>query len=70
MISFDVIDKTTGKYPDLETIARKEEWAKDLIYCDMDGFCISEDGDLILIDDCGNFAYCPVDRFEVIIKEV
>ena len=65
MITFDVIDPKTVEYPDLEKIARTEEWAQNLIYCDMDGFCISEDGNLILMDECGNYAYCPEDRFEV-----
>lgn len=65
MITFDVIDPETGEYPDLEKIARTEEWAQNLIYCDMDGFCISEDGNLILMDECGNYAYCSEDRFEV-----
>lgn len=65
MITFDVIDTKTGKYPDLEHIARTEEWAQNLIPCDMEGFCINEDGNLILMDECGNYAYCPPDRFQV-----
>ena len=65
MITFDVIDPKTGEYPDLEKIARTEEWAQNLIYCDMDGFCINEDGNLILLDECGNYVCCPEDRFEV-----
>ena len=35
MISFNVIDPKTGEYPDLEHIARTEEWAQNLIPCDM-----------------------------------
>ena len=65
MITFDVIDPKTVEYPDLEKIARTEEWAQNLIYCDMDGFCINEDGNLILMDECGNYSHCPADRFEV-----
>lgn len=65
MISFNVIDPKTGEYPDLEHIARTEEWAKNLIPCDVDGFCINEDGNLLLMDECGNYAYCPEDRFQV-----
>lgn len=65
MISFNVIDPKTGKYPDLEKIARTEEWAQNLAYCDMNGFCINEDGNLILLDECWNYAYCPLDRFKV-----
>ena len=66
-IEFSVIDNRTGKYPDCETIALTEEWAKHLIYCDIDCFAITEDGNLILIDDCNNIAYPPADRFTVII---
>ena len=65
-MTFNVIDPKTGEYPDLEHIARTEEWAQNLIPCDMEGFCINEDGNLLLMDECGNYAYCPEDRFQVI----
>ena len=42
-MTFNVIDPKTGEYPDLEHIARTEEWAQNLIPCDMEGFCINED---------------------------
>lgn len=64
-LGFDVIDKTTGKYPDWEKIAVEESWANGLIYCDMDGIAIREDGTLILLDECGNCVSCPPDRFEI-----
>ena len=64
-MTFNVIDPKTGEYPDLEHIALTEEWAKGLMYCDMEGFYINEDGNLILMDECGNYAYCPDDRFQV-----
>ena len=63
--TFTVIDKHTGKYPNVYSIARRCKWAKRLIYCDIDQFVIGEDGRLMLIDDCGNVAYCPPERFEV-----
>lgn len=66
---FSVIDKNTGEYPDLWEIALKEEWAKDLCYCDMEGFAIEEDGTLILLDECGRHEYCPGGRFEVVPDE-
>ena len=69
MTGFTVIDRKTGKYPDTSTIALKEDWAKHLIYCDIDCFAICEDGNLILTDDCGNVAYCPPDRFDVVWEE-
>ena len=62
---FDVIDTQTGQYPDLEKIALNEEWADHLVYCDMDGFAITEAGCLILMDECGNIAYPPEGRFSV-----
>ena len=65
-LEFTVIDKATGKYPDLKQLALKEEWAQNLIYCDMDGFCISEDGNLLLMDECGNITSCPPGRFRVV----
>ena len=62
---FWVLDKTTGKEADPHEIALKEEWAQDLIYCDMEGFAILEDGSLYLLDECGNYVYCNPVRFEV-----
>lgn len=64
-MTFEVIDPKTGEYPDLEQISRTEEWVQNLIPCDMEGFCINEDGNLIMMDECGNYAYCPPDRFQV-----
>lgn len=67
-MKFTVIDKETGNYPDVYNIALTEDWAKGLIYCDIDGFAINEDGALILMDSCGNFAYCPDEQFEIILE--
>lgn len=66
---FSVIDPKTGSYPNCERIALKEDWAKRLVYCDVDQFAITEDGTLILIDDCGNVAYPPAGRFVVVPEE-
>ena len=70
---FKVIDKRSGKEPifDFNHIFR-EKWFKEsnLIYCDIDGWYIGEDGTLILLDDCGNAAYPPSNRFEVLFEEV
>lgn len=67
--AFSVIDNNTGEYPNLELIALKEDWAKGLIYCDMEGFAVDESGNLVLLDECGNMAYCPPDRFTVVEEE-
>lgn len=64
--TFTVTDNKTGEYPDCEKIALEEDWAKHLIYCDIDGFYIGEDGTLILMDDCGNCAFTPAGRFTVV----
>ena len=69
-MKFTVIDKKTGEYPDVEKIALEEEWAKRLIYCDIDGFYIGEDGDLVLVDECNNVACCPEGRFEIVFDDV
>lgn len=64
MIKITVTEKN-GEEPDLWKIALEEEWAKGLEYCDMEGFALLEDGTLILTDECGNFAFCPPDRFKI-----
>lgn len=66
MISFTVTDPKTGEYSDLEHIARTEGWAQNLIPCDMEGFCVNEDGNLLLMDECANYAHCPAGRFKII----
>ena len=63
---FTVIDTKTGKEADTYKIALKEEWAKHLCYCDMEGFAIEEDGTLVLLDECGKVAYCPEGRFKIV----
>ncbi len=63
---FSVVDKKTNKEADIGEIALKEDWAKGLIYCDMEGFAILEDGNLVLLDECGKWEYCPSGRFEII----
>ena len=63
---FDVIDTKTGEYPDLWEIALKEDWAGGLMYCDMEGFAIEEDGTLLLLDECGKHVYCPEGRFKIV----
>lgn len=72
-LSFTVIDKRTGKEPIFDhNHIFKEKWFKqsNLIYCDIDGWYISEDGYLILVDDCGHCGYPPQDRFEVVFTHL
>ena len=67
---FRVIDLTTDKEPDLRQIVLKEEWASGLLYSDVEGFAIAQDGTLALMDGLGNFRYCPLCRFDVILETI
>ena len=62
---FTVIDNKTGKEADTYNIALHEDWAKNLCYCDMEGWAITDDGTLLLVDECGRFAYADRERFKV-----
>lgn len=64
--SFIVIDTKTGKEAVPYDIALHEEWAKHLCYCDMDGWALQDDGSLLLLDECGRFAYADRERFKVV----
>lgn len=63
---FHVVDIQTGEEPDISEIALNEDWAKGLIYCDMEGFFIDENARLILADECGNYCFVPSDRYKVV----
>ena len=63
---FWVVDKKTGREADPGDIALHEEWAHDLIWCDMEGFAMLQNGTLILVDECGNYEICTEDRFEIV----
>ena len=60
---FTVIDNETGnEISERET----ERIAKEagLMMADIDQFAVCEDGQIILLDDCGNTAYLDMKRFE------
>jgi hypothetical protein len=63
-IQFRVIDTTTGKEPTEEVIFQLAKQG-NLVYCDIDGFYIGEDGEICLMDDCGNATWLDVERFKV-----
>ena len=67
--AFHVVNKRTGKRPNLWLTARRCKWAQHLCYCDMEGFAIQEDGTLILTDECGNAAYPPHGKYKVVWGE-
>ena len=64
--TFTVIDTKTGKEADEYEIALHEDWAKHLCYCDMEGWALENDGTLLLVDECGRFAYADRERFKVV----
>lgn len=68
-MKFKVIDNKTGKEADPYEIALHEDWAKGLCYCDMEGFAITEDGSLVLMDECGHVVYCDTEWFKVVFEE-
>ena len=66
-MKFHVIDKVTGKEPDIEKIVKEEGLWEDLMSFDIEDFFISSDGKtLILADECGNWDYVDTDRFQVV----
>lgn len=69
MFTFKVIDIKTGEEPDVEKICLAEKWANSLMYCDIEGFALTENGSLILADECGRFEYCPPNRFKVVFED-
>ena len=66
-MTIEIIDNTTGRPPSEKLIDRiAKEYG--LMKMDIDQFAVCEDGQIILLDDCGNVAYCDMSRFEV--KEI
>jgi len=69
---FEVIDTKTNKPVKLEDLL-KEDWLKmqkGMFYCDFDDYYINSDGQIILLDDCGNVAYVPGDRLKFVPEGV
>jgi hypothetical protein len=66
---FTVVWSTTGEpvtHKQQSDIALYVPWAKGLVYCDMKGFVVEDDGTLILLDECGNYREPPAGLFRVI----
>lgn len=64
MMLFKIIDTKTGKEPTDKVITAEAELG-NLITCDIDGFYVGEDGQIILVDDCGNCTWLDMSRFKV-----
>ena len=50
---------------EMQEIALREPWAQRLLYCDIEGFAVGDEGNLYLLDECGNFSYVPEGLFVV-----
>ena len=68
-MTFTVIDTKTGQYPDTWEIACKEEWAKCLCYCDIEGFAVEEDGTLVLLATMEEIKLAAIREYNVIIRD-
>ena len=68
-MTFTVIDKDTGREVS-ERVMRKIAKNGGLMEFDIDQFAVTEDGSIVLLDECGNFTYCVQDAFEITIDEV
>lgn len=65
MKTFKVIDIKTGREVPADKI-KKIAKENGLMEADIDQFFISEDGQLVLADDCGNIASCDMEKFGLI----
>ena len=43
-----------------------ENWASELMHCDMCCFAVTQCGMLVLLDECGKYAIPPYGRFEIV----
>ena len=63
-MKIEIIDNTTGRPPSAELI---ECIAKEygLMEMDIDQFAVTEDGHVVLIDDCGSCSYVDTEGFNL-----
>lgn len=63
-MSIDIIDNTTGKPPSEKLIERiAKEYG--LMEMDIDQFAVTEDGHVVLLDDCGHCSYVDTEGFNL-----
>lgn len=65
---FKIIDRKTGKEP-TERVIRNIAKKGGLMEMDIDGFYVGEDGQIILVDDCGRVTWCDMSRFKAESEE-
>ena len=63
-ITIEIIDNITGKPPSAKLIDRiAKEYG--LMEMDIDQFAVTEDGHVVLIDDCGRCSYVDTEGFNL-----
>ena len=76
MSMFRVLDTRTGKYVrgfrDMEDEVMHDDGPRGqyagLVWCDLCGWLLDDEGDLFLSDSCGNYAAAP-EHFKVIYDQ-
>ena len=68
-MTFTVIDKETGREVS-ERVIREIAKNGGLMEFDINQFAVTEDGSIILLDECGNYTYCVQDAFEIRIDDM
>jgi hypothetical protein len=68
-MTIEIIDNTTGRPPSEKLIYRiAKEYG--LMEMDIDQFAVTEDGHVVLIDDCGRCSYVDTEGFNLRIDFV
>jgi len=63
-MTIEIIDNTTGRPPSEKLIDRiAKEYG--LMEMDIDQFAVTEDGHVVLIDDCGRCSYVDTEGFNL-----
>ena len=68
MTLFKIIDRKTGKEPTYRVVKNIAKRG-GLMEMDIDGFYVSEDGLIVLVDDCGNATWVDMGRFKVEVQD-
>lgn len=63
-MEFRVIDNSTNEVISIEKI-REIARENELHDMDLEGFAVTEDGIILLCDECGNFAYLSGDDYRI-----
>ena len=63
-MTIEIIDTATGRPPAVEKIDRiAKEYG--LMEMDIDQFAVTEDGQIVLLDECGYYSYVDAESFNL-----